>query len=390
MVTRRIFPRTSSPALMGSMYYWFYWSFIAIYDPFLNVYLAQLGLSGLHLGLLATILPILMLLYSPVVSALADRRGRRLRFLQFLLASWSIVLLLFAVPRTFWGVLPLFITLAVARTPTMPIGDSVIARMSGKHQLNYGSLRLWGSIGFAAFSILSGIVWQQTGFAPMFGVAAVAAVPCILITARLEEGPISLDTAHPSMRYLLQDKGLVILLIIAFLAGIPIVDTYIFGSIAMRNIGGSEMHMGLMFGLAALAEAPMMFASDIVMRRLHGPRTLSLSLLIMGLALVGHALAIAPWMLVMASVGKGIGYGLFIITLVRLVDERAGIWASTAQSMMNAALVGLAPLLTSSISGYVFDQWGGSVLFAGCSIPLFAGVLILAWVQQRGWLSQIR
>ncbi|MCB8968831.1 MAG: MFS transporter [Chloroflexota bacterium] len=387
MITRHLSSRTFSPALVGALYYWFYWSFVAVYDPYLNVYLAQLGLNGVQLGILATILPLAMLIYSPFVAALADQHGR-LRILKLLIAGWGVLLLFMQLPRTFWGILPLIIILAVTRTPTIPIGDSIVARMTNRHNLNFGSMRLWGSIGFASFSILCGFIWEQTGFAPMFWTAAVLSIPAIYITAKLDEGPLETSQSRPSMRLLLQDKSLVVLLIIAFLAGIPLVSTYVFGGITMTAIGGSETHIGFMFGMSALGEVPTMLTSNSIIRRLRAPQSILLSLLIMSLALVGYALATAPWILILASVGKGLGYGLFIITLVRLVDERAGAWASTAQSMMNAAMIGLAPLLTSPLSGYVFDRWGAQVLFASVSGSLFASAVLMGWALHRGWFSK--
>ncbi len=386
MLTRYLSTRTVPPAIIGAAYYWFYWSFVSLYDPFLNVYLMQLGLSGLQVGILATILPLLMLIYSPFVATFADRYGR-LRIQKILVAVWAALLLLFNLPHTFWGILPLITLLGVARTPTIAIGDSIVARMTSRHRLNFGSMRLWGSIGFATFSILGGAVWQQTGFALMFSAAALMAVPVILMTARLDEDPLEFGGERPSMRRLLQDRSLVVLLVVAFLSGIPLVGTYVFGSITMMAIGGTETHVGLMFGLSALTEVPTMLASRAIIHRLRGAPTLLLSLLVLSLSLIGYGLATTPWILILAAAGKGVGYGLFFVTLVQLVDERAGVWASTAQSMMNAAMLGLAPLLTSPVSGYIFDRWGSAVLFAGSSTTLFASALILAWVLRRGWFA---
>lgn len=385
----RVPHRRLSPLWLGSLFYWFYWTFIAAYDPFLNVYLSQeLGLSGFEIGVLAIFGPLTALLFAPVISAIADGRGWRLPLLQLTLIGWVISLLLFRWPQTFWGMIPVMLLLAIFRSPTAPIGDSLIAQMSATHRLSYGSMRLWGSLGFALMSIAGGIAWQRFGYAPMFFLAAGLAVPCILLITRLEDrSPVQRQTAG-SARLLLRDPGLVTLFAIAFLAGVSLISTYIFGGIFMEELGGGRVYVGLMFGLSALTEVPVMFASGRIMDRLTAPRTLFLSLLFIALAVYGHAVSHTPGVLLVAAIVKGVGYGLFFVTIIYLINERTpDEWKATAQSIMGACFVGLAPLFSSAISGYVFDHWGGRVMFAGTASFTLIAIAWMAVALARHWLS---
>lgn len=381
--------RRLTPLWLGSLFYWFYWTFIAAYDPFLNVYLSQeLGLSAFEIGILAVFSPLTALLLAPVISAIADGRGWRLPLLQLSLIGWVVSLLLFRWPQTFWSLIPVMLLLAIFRSPTAPIGDSLIAQMSSTHRLSYGSMRLWGSLGFALMSIAGGIAWQRFGYAPMFFLAAGLAVPCILLITRLEDkSPAQRQTAG-SARLLLRDPGLVTLFAVSFLAGVSLISTYIFGGIFMEELGGGRIYVGLMFGLSALTEVPIMFASGRIMARLTAPRTLLLSLLFIALALYGHAISFTPMMLLVAAIFKGVGYGFFFVTLVYLINERApDEWKATAQSIMSACFVGLAPLFSSAISGYVFDIWGGRTMFAGTATFTLVAIAWMLVALARGWLN---
>lgn len=381
--------RRLSPLWLGSLFYWFYWTFIAAYDPFLNVYLSQeLGLSAFEIGILAIFSPLTALLLAPPISAIADRRGWRLPLLQLTLIGWVISLLLFRWPQTFWSLIPVILLLAIFRSPTAPIGDSLIAQMSVTHRLSYGSMRLWGSLGFALMSIAGGIAWQRFGYAPMFFLAAGLAVPCILLITRLEDKSAARRQTAGSARVLLRDPGLVTLFAIAFLAGVSLISTYIFSGIFMEELGGGRVYVGLMFGLSALTEVPIMFASGRIMARLTAPRTLLLSLLFIALAVYGHALSFTPVMLLGAAILKGVGYGFFFITIVYLINERTpDKWKATAQSIMGACFVGLAPLFSSAISGYVFDLWGGRVMFAGTASFTLVAIAWMALALRRRWLD---
>ncbi|MBP6471291.1 MAG: MFS transporter [Chloroflexi bacterium] len=389
MLTRNLSRISSTPLVLGSLFYWFYWSFVAAYDPFLNVYLAnERGLSGLEIGVLAIFNPLMAILLGPYLAAQADRRGWRLRMLQIALIGWIVALLLLRQPQTFWGFMPVMLLLAAFRSPTSPIGDGLIAQMAVSHRLSYGSMRLWGSLGFALVSILCGMAWQRLGYGWMFYAAAVTAVPCVLLISRLEEQPVRDRQPSGSAWLLLKDPGLLTLFAISFLAGVSLISTFIFGGIFMTDLGGTRSYVGLMFGFSALAEVPIMRASDNLMRRFGAPKILLAALVVIATAVYGHALARTPNFLLAAATLKGVGYGLFFVTTVYLINQRTPDgWKSTAQAIMGACLVGLAPLFSSALSGYVFDRWGGQVMFAGTASFTLVAIVLMVLALARGWLN---
>lgn len=388
MISKRLARRPVQPATIGSAYYGFFWPMVALYGPYFNVYLLELGFSGTQIGVLAAVFPLFALVVAPTLSALADRRGWRLRLLQISLVGWAAVLLLYPFMTGFTAFLLLVIVESAMRSPSLPIADGVIARMATRHKLNFGDMRLWGSFGFAAVSILSGIAWQQVGYRAMFVAAAVAMLPALFIARKLEEGELATGNGRRSVLFLAQDKGLVILYISAFLLGMALFSTYIFGGVFITQLGGNETHVGLLFGLSALAEVPIMRRSGAIIQRLQGPQTLLLAMGMLFLGLLGFALAWSPTTLIIASTIKGIGYGLLFVVMVQLLNERAPIgWNSTAQSVFQAAFLGLAPLLTSVLSGYIYDRWGADLLFGLMTAVIGLSIVLLLLAMRQNWFA---
>ncbi len=391
MLTKLYRSDLRQPALAGALYYWFFWAFVASYDPFLNVYLAELGLSGVELGMLVTLMPLMAILVAPLISAYADRHGRRLRVLSLAVAGWAAVLLLLPVPRVFWGLFPLMLLLAVFRSPTLPIGDSVVASMAARHHIGYGNLRMWGSLGFAIFSVVCGVLWERMGYGPMFLVAAVSAVPLLIAIQLQEEGPRVVAEERGPMREILQDKGLLVLYAVAFLGGAALITTYAFGGVYMRQLGGGGTAVGLMFGLSALTEVPVMQASSRIIARITAPWALVATFGVLALALVGHALAWSPAVLVAVSLFKGIGVGMLLVAIVHTVNERAPLaWTSTAQSIAAGCMFGLAPLLTSIPSGYILDRWGGLVLYSAAALAMVVALCLMIFAIRANWFEPQR
>jgi len=388
MIARRFHLSGTNPLLVGSLFYWFYWAFVAVYDPFLNVYFSDLGLTALQIGMIASIVPLSSLIWSPFVSAMADRFNKRIQFLQWSMTAWMVMLGIVALPKTFWILLPLVFLMALARSATSPLSDSMIAGMAVRHGLSFGRMRMWGSAGFALVTIVCGYLWAQVGYSPMFGVAILLALPVIYLSSKLESGPVVNSQARGPILELLRDPGLVTLFVLSFLMGAAMLSTYVFGGIYMASMGGNEFMMGLMFGLSALVEVPVMHFSGNIIERLTSARTLWLAVIILTVSIVGFVFSSTPEGLVVASMVKGVGFGLFAVTLVRLIDERSpDEWKSTAQAISSACLIGLSLLLTSALFGYLFDNWGGRTMYMAATMMAITAVLLMGFAVAKNWFA---
>ena len=136
---------------------------------------------------------------------------------------------------SFWTLLPLMLLLAIARSPIGALGDSLVARMATQHQLNFGKMRLWGSLSFAVVALISGFVWEGVGFGPMFAVAGLLFLPVSLSAALLEERPSTYRSTQRSFRSLGADGELLAILAASFLIGAAIGMDMIFEAIYMDS-----------------------------------------------------------------------------------------------------------------------------------------------------------
>jgi MFS family permease len=323
------------------------------------------------------------------VSALADRRRWRIPIITGAFIMYGVLLMIAPLPQTFmvWAVLAL--ALAIVFSPIISIADSTIARMAIRHHLNYGTMRLWGSFGFAVMSISCGAIWEHFGFSAMFIVASLAVLPVLIFASMLEEGPPRLETSHafPPFAEIFHDKGFIVLLITSFLIGTAITNSGVFDGIYMQHLGGNQFLVGLLFGLSAFSELPGMQFTERIVGRLGSFKTLLITYGLISLAYLGYALAWHPWLLLLMAMLKGSGFGLFYTSTIRLITARTPEhWASTVQAMLMTSAFGLAPLLANPLGGELYDRFGPeSVYWAGSFAALMAmGILIFA--QIRGLL----
>ena len=133
-----------------------------------------------------------------------------------------------------------------------------------------------------------------------------------------------------------------------------------------------------------------MHYSGELIERVTSVRTLWLAVFVLTLAILGFVFSTTPLMLVAASMVKGIGFGLFAVTIVRLIDERSpDEWKSTAQAIGSVCLFGLSMLITSSLFGYLFDAFGGAAMYGVATMMGITAVILMGVAISKNWFTPV-
>ncbi|MCE1253717.1 MAG: MFS transporter [Anaerolineae bacterium] len=374
------------PGLRGALYYGFYWAAIAAFDPFLNVYLNQLGFTGLQIGWISMLIPLFIMLIPPWLSRIADKYAIRVRLLTAHLLAVCVTLMLFTIPRTFEAFLPIAILVAVLRSSVGPLADSLVARMASNYRIEYGNMRFWGSLTFFAFSLGLGYVWSLVGFNWMFIVAGLLMLLVAVSALLLDETPLDPAlkiTTQPvknqnGYKLFLQDKGLVLLTLSSFLVIGAMSMAGNFIGIYMVSMGGNETYVGAIWGFSALFEIPLMIYASRIARRLGYTTTLLLSYLFCITAYFGYVFSFHPMLLILFMSIKGCGFGLLFVNAITIIDRCAPPGLNTTFQGISSSLVwGLSPLLAGPLSGLLYESYGPITLFITCGIICIAGGILL-------------
>lgn len=385
------------PGLRGALFYAAFWGAIGIYEPFLNVYFLRQGIDAAHIGWLAVVLPLCVVALVPLVTRLADRTHRRVITLALACLGFSAAVALPAIVSLWPGFKINFVFLVgfvilcgVFRSPIIALADSLVASMSVRHALDFGSMRLWGSFVFTLTATCLGLVWARTGFNTMFLAAGITFLPVAFGALLLEEAPPILpDTpspAQPKGRIVL-DRGVLCLLGATFLVLEGLFMSNNFAPIYITQLSGNESLAGAVIGIAALGEVPGMLFGRRLARRLGETNSLLLAYVLNAAGLAGYALTRTPAVMLIFSALRGLGFGMLLVNTVMIINTRAPLGLnSTYQGLLNAAGWGLAPLLGGPASGWVFQNLGPPTLFFIASgMTLAAGILIAPtyWLWRR-------
>ncbi|OGO16538.1 MAG: hypothetical protein A2Y93_15415 [Chloroflexi bacterium RBG_13_68_17] len=358
-----------------------YWAGAAFLVPYLSLYYRAAGLSGFEIGLQAALYAVLSLLLGPVWGAVSDRTRRPRLILQISLLGAALSALVLGRQV---GLLP--ITLATAAYGIFGSGcwtliDVVIVHQIRNTGVGYGSVRLWGSLGWTAVVWLAG-EWIQrtslwTGFVGYFLGAAVT----VLVAALIPEPELEPHTGSRTAfaRSILGRAPLVWLAGGLLVLLIAEVGPFRFLTLYTVDLGGREGLAGLAMAIGALLEWPMMLAADRLVARLQAPRVLELSALVWATCwAVGAVIPSAPFIILVVILNSA-GYTLYAVGMVNAVMRHARPEQSgEALGFYSVTLRSLAELIGGPLGGWGYDAATGRGMFA-----LSAGIGVAAWALLR-------
>ena len=371
--------------MRGAVYYAIFYAVVGSYFAYINVAYIQRGLSGVQIGTFSSVGAFLALVASPLLTGLADRKGWHKQILVINNLLFGIALVsLYYIP-TFKWMLPVVAIIAVVGAPMMPISDSLLVRMANIYRLDFGKMRLWGSIGFTVMCILTGTIWDVIGLEYLFIVSGIVfilrSLSVMLIEAPdggVKEAEAGKGLSSGLKSYLLpfKNRPFVFFLIGTFFWGCCMAF-FIYSSIYMDQLGGTSLLVGLMMAIPALMEVPTLLIADRLADRFGLLPVFMAGILQFCLIIVAVIFVKSPTVLVILNGVRGLGFGLNIVMGIRYVDrlapkEQTGLY----QGLYNVVLFIVSTLVFMPFLGYLFDYHGIQWVFVATVLAGVAGILI--------------
>ena len=154
-------PALLRPAARLSAFYAAAFLVTGVQLPFWPVWLTSRGLDAKEIGIVFASAIWAKVAATPAIGALADHFGRH-RVMSVLAAtSLAAYLALWPAVR-FWLLLSTNLVALTAQSALMPLGDSVTLTLTRAKGLDYGRVRVWGSVSFVFAALAAGMVLTRT------------------------------------------------------------------------------------------------------------------------------------------------------------------------------------------------------------------------------------
>lgn len=361
-----------------SGYYFALFIMIGLYVPYLPVWLQNKGLSGEQIGLVLATALWAKVPTSILTTALSDLWGRRktlVCILSFSIAvgfySFYFLNGVFALALG-WGLVGALLTAAI------PLGDNISLLAVRRHGLDFGRLRLWGSLSFITMSLLGGAYLSRYSddANAVLHLLLGGAVIFVLVTFTLP----SFTTERPKGQRLPMFAPFRIPSFWIFLlSAAPILAShaalYGFATVHWRSLGIADDVIGLLWAEGVIAEVLVfVFGKNLLQR--YSPALL----LCLAATIASIRWAVIGWtdqvtILAIAQLGHAFSFAMTYVAaqayLIRTIPDQ---FSGSAQGLYDAIAMGLIFGIAMSFAGWIFESYGSASFYAMIPFTLCAAL----------------
>ncbi len=364
--------------LLYSLYFLFMFGGMGFLQPFLSLHYHEIGFSGVQISAVVAVSSLAVIIAAPQLGLLFDNSQHKKRTL--VIAALLIMLTMFLVPyfRIFGLVMLFYSVFRVINTSSISATENLSYRVSAvgnKHQKPaFGSLRMWGSIGFALAALAGGIIFERFGILPGNWLFLVWMVIAIAMLLAMPESLYQVNSTSFSaekrirvssvVEWIFKDRFLLLMVLALALTDTLSDGLRSFEPIFMQDLGLSESVIGLAATLSALIEVPFMIWSDRIIHR-FGIRRVILFVFVFDLArrLIVWLFPVG-WVVFVMNVVTCVTFTLRLVGTMYLVNLRLPQrYTTTALSFISLTLNGTSHMLNNALSGVIYDLFGARQLY---------------------------
>lgn len=342
---------------------------------FIFPYFYQIGLTGFEIGVIASLAPLAVLIANPLWGVLADRHSQARALLIGAPAVAVLALIGLLNTRLFVPVLLLMVLFTAFFEPTSTLLTSLSIQLLGREADRYSEQRVWGAVGFSVGALAFGFVLGAVGLRFVFYGYMSAALLFMIVAFFLSPQRVwgGSQPVWQGLAILARRRSWLIFTISLIVLTTGVAAMNAFFEIYLLDLGGGAPLIGIVTGVAALSEIPVLLFGAQLLRRFGARRLLIVGYGLYAFTWLCYGLIPAPEWAIPLALLQGVTYVPCLIGGVEYVNSFAppGLQATT-QGLFFASW-SAATVVSTPISGWLYDTLGGAVMYT-----MFAGVGVVA------------
>jgi PPP family 3-phenylpropionic acid transporter len=357
--------------------------------PYFPLWLKGRGLSAFEIGLVTSVPLFVRIIATPAIGIAADRRQsvREIVVLAGIVGLLSACALM--VSHGVLLIMLLFTVFQISSMAMMPLAE--VAAMQGVRDkgLDYGRMRVWGSVSFIAANIGGGWIIATSGNWTILPILIFGSALALLAGWFLPDGRKTSEAARKynwrDMREALGQRGLPLIMLAGGTIQAAHAVYYAFSAIHWQAQGIDGRWFGFLWGVGVVAEVVLFIYAGHVLRRIG-------AIAMMGIGAAGSVLrwglmAIDPsfGVLVGLQLLHGLTFGATHLGTVHAIQERVRPdQAASAQAMHSALSSGILMGLTMMLAGVLYGSLQG-LSYVAMMVLSLVGWALVGWaaVKQR-------
>ena len=377
-----------SIAVRMSVFYFAVFLSAGLYLPFWPVWLESRGLGPVEIGLLYAIGRFTRILTNPLIAHVVDRRGDRRKPMVLLSLGATVAFAAYELCSEMWQFALVAVVVGAMWGTINPLGDSLALVNARQGRLNYGRVRLWGSISFILATLAGGQildVWPESAiFWSLLATFAVVTVVCLITPDTRVEAPLVQSNVFRVFWRLMSEPRFALFILASALLQTSHLVVYIFGTLHWRDAGIDDFVIGVLWAEGVVAEI-VLFSFGAALTARFGAA---------GLLMMAAVAGVMRWpllafstdlsVLFVAQALHGVTFGAAHLGAMAFLSRAIPpSLSATAQTLHGAVALGIASAVISPFLGGLYESWGGGAFYIMTLFSLAGGVV--AFIAAQRW-----
>lgn len=350
--------------------FFFYDLAFAFFSALISVYLIGKGYSASQVSMLISVAALANMVTQPIIGSLTDKFGMRpVNMVMF--AATCVAAGLFVIAPNFLIIMGAYAAMNLLMNGVNP----TVERMATSSPYSYGSIRVWGSIGFAVGTQLTGIIYDVIApVAPYVGViiAMLIAIfgfwgtnPRLAETEAANIEASESDEVEPvSTKTLLSNKKFLYYLVLQILFAAVTGAAYSFCPAFLTSKGLEASTASTILAVATLLEIPLLLFSSKFMDKIANKTLLMGLFVLVVIEMVVYGLNLPlPLVIVATFLGRHPPAILNIMTNMKVVNTIVDARQQIAGLALVKTCQSFGTIISNNIGGRIADAAGYPAMF---------------------------
>lgn len=374
-----------------------YFAHIGFFNPYLPLWLKDLGFSILAISLLTSVQAATRLFAPYGWGALSDHTGERVKLLRYgaTVALISSLGLWLDFDSTYgvWWLMAVLLVMFTHTSAMMPMSEAAMAHLISQggafDARRYGRVRLWGSLGFLVTVFAAGGWFEVFGmkhFPAWTFLSLLAVTVSVWLLPDLKESVSAHDEKIPVLP-ILRQSAVVWFFAAAFFHVLSHIGIYVFFSLYLDSIGYSKTMIGVLWAVSVLVEIGWFYTQGRWLPRLSLTAWLMVCsaamVLRMGITATGAGVLA---LLLFAQALHALTFATHHTVCIALLSHHfPGRLRGRGQALYVAVAYGLPGVLGGLAGGMLSSAYGLASVYWACTVVsvVATGCAFGAWRVQR-------
>lgn len=362
--------------------YFFFYFCMAAFTSILSVYLTGIGKSATEMARIVSAGNLFGFAVLPISGYLCDRFRRTRLISLFFLCMIGLLSLVFSQCRQSWALFVLNGCVHSFLNTVSPISE----RIATGCKYRYGTLRVWGTLGYAVGAQVAGIAIQSFPSVVLFGSVTVAAALAALGFLGADDPDAaakSTETAEKvSLTSFLKSPYFLLYLVISFLCMGCSGANMTYAPILLQELGLPTGAIGTALSVSTLVEIPLILFSNKFMDRFSGKTllTATLGLFIVQYLCYGLLRSLAAVLIIMTLV-KAIASTMMVMLALKMVRNLVSPALTTTGLTVVNAVNSLGTIALQNLGGIIVDRSSVHVFYLAMTALVLLALLLTAFLK---------